>query len=120
MAKYVEVVPPPAEVDLVFYDPTVGHTAVAPLGFVHHEDPSIVGQAHVGLTYELTYVRIGDAIITYPDGTVFVKKPEDVSAFYEPKRKQKRKPDAELPALPEKFEEADIDELLAGAPGDEK
>lgn len=107
LPKYVERVPPPAEVDLVFYEPSVGHIAVAPLGFVHHEDARIVGTASVGLEREHVYVHLGDAIITYPDGTIVVKSRDEALAYFEPKR------EPELPALPEKIEEIDIDELLA-------
>lgn len=116
MAKYVEIVPPPAEVDLVFYDENHPHVAVAPA--THHEDARIVGVAHVGLDKQLAYVCRGDAVITYPDGTVVVKSRDEALAYFEPKRERKAKPKPDLPALPEKFEEADIDELLAGASGD--
>lgn len=82
--RYVEIVPPPAEVDLEFYDPERGHVEVAPLGFVHHEDATIVGTTLVGLGKEHAYVRRGDAVITYPDGTVIVKPADAARAFYAP------------------------------------
>lgn len=107
MAKYVEIVPPPAEVDLVFYSPDHPHVAVAPAD--KHDDPRVVGVALTGLDKQLTYVCRGDAVITYPDGTVVVKPRDEALAYFEAKR------EPELPALPEKFEEVDIDELLAAA-----
>lgn len=82
MAEWIEVVPPPTKVDIVFYDPGVGHIDVAPSSF--YEDDSIVGVVLTGLQREQTYVHRGDAIIKYPDGTIIVKKAADVTAFYAP------------------------------------
>lgn len=103
MAKYVEVVPPPAEVDLVFYQPHRPHVAVAPA--THHEDATVVGVALTGLDKQLTYVRLDDAVITYPDGTVVVWPRDKALAFFAPA------PDPELPKLA-----ADSDAETVSAP----
>jgi len=110
VAKYVEIVPPPAEVDLVFYEsPTkTPHIAVAPAS--HHEDTLVVGVTMTGLEKQLTNVRAGDAVITYPDGTIVVKSREEALSYFAPKRVRADKP--KIPALPEKIEEVDLDELL--------
>jgi hypothetical protein len=119
VAKYVEIVPPPAEVDLAFYDPKHPHISVAPAD--KYDDPRVVGVALTGLDKQLTYVCRGDAVITYPDGTVVVKSRDEALAYFEPKREPKTKSKPAAPALPEKFEEVDLDKLLAGTDeGDEK
>jgi hypothetical protein len=111
VAKYVEIVPPPAEVDLDFYDPKHPHISVAPAE--KHDDPRVVGIALCGLDKQFTYVCRGDAVITYPDGTVVVKPRDEALAYFEPVKEKRGKP---KPALPEKIEEVDLDELLKEVP----
>jgi len=79
---YEEKVPPPAQVDIVFYNSSVGHPAVARDSF--HEDDTIVGSMLQGQEKVMVYVHQGDAIITYPGNVYFCRPADDVSAFYQP------------------------------------
>lgn len=106
MPRYVEIVPPPAEVDLVFYSLSEPHISVATASL--HDDPRVVGVAYTGLDKQLTYVHTGDAVITYPDGTVVVKSRDEALAYFEPKR------EPELPLLQESNEGAETLDALTG------
>lgn len=113
VANYQEKVPPPAQVRIVFYDSKLGHEGVSPLGYVHHEDKTIVGTLAEGYgpDKQTVHVHQGDAIIEYPGYIYFRKPANEASAFYEPLQA-----DLGAPALPEHIPEVDIDDLLKETP----
>jgi hypothetical protein len=80
-----EIVPPPAKVRVDFIatnEDAIGYIDVIP--DARADDDSIIGYVLHGLTKERVPVRKGDALVKYEDGTLIIRRGEDVSAFYKP------------------------------------
>lgn len=112
MLLYEEKQAPPIRVQVHFYDPKVGHVAVAADSF--HEDERVCGTILAGTNKQPKYVRRGDAVITYPGNPpVYDAMPADeLSAYFVPAKTTLEEPPHAPPALAERFAEPTIDEVL--------